>query len=102
MSSVPENPMTNTKITNPVLFCRKLYQSIVWPCTNGAILDFAAIFKKNSLFEEYLSQISYFYVNLKVVFSYKAYHGHGDHLGFMQIKKVISPATGLNLFYTSM
>ena len=33
-------------------------------------------------------------------------HGHGGHLGFMQIKnlpsKVFFPATNLNLLYTSM
>ena len=32
------------------------------------------IFPENSSFEEYLCQISSFYVNLKVVFSYKAHY----------------------------
>ena len=122
MSGIPENPMVDTKITNLLLFCRKLYQFIVWPCTNGGHLGFRRNFSnleyptpENSLFEEYLCQISSFYVHLKVVFSYKAHyymsirpldwnlcpnHGHGGHLGFMQIKtppKVFSPATKLNL-----
>ena len=82
MSGVPGNPMVDTKITNLLLFCRQLYKFIVWPCTNGGHLGFCRHFSnienpthfhENSLFEDLLYRISSFYVNLKLVFSYKAH-----------------------------
>ena len=115
MSGVPENPIVDTKITNLLLICRKLYQFIVWPYTNGGHLGFrrhffnleySTDFPEKWLIEEYLCQISSFYVNLKVVLgttstntytcvymsicrldcNLRPNHGHGGHFKLMQIK----------------
>ena len=130
MSGVPTNPMVDNKITNLLLFCIKLYQFIVWLCTNGGPFGFRRHFFKfrisNTFFwkliiEEYLCQISFFMsiwklflvtkptstcVNTSCGLKFMPKLRSWRHLGFMQIKnpppKVFSPATKLNLFYRSM
>ena len=40
MYGIPENPMIDTENTNLSLLCRKWYEFIVWPWTNGGHLGF--------------------------------------------------------------
>ena len=95
-----------------------------------AVFDFAAIFLnleypkyfcKNTFFEEYMCQISSLYVNLKVIFCYKAHYYMSTYVVWIEIyaqttamaaildlcklkkkHKVFSLATKLNLLYTSV
>ena len=40
MSGIAENPMKDTKNTNLPILCRKWYQFVIWPWTNGGHLGF--------------------------------------------------------------
>ena len=51
-SGIPENPIVDTKIVSLLLFCRKIYQFIVWPWANGGHLGFSTYNAMSKIFSD--------------------------------------------------
>ena len=51
-SGIPENPIVDTKIVSLLLFCRKIYQFIVWPWANGGHLGFPTYNAMSKIFSD--------------------------------------------------
>ena len=51
-SGIPENPIVDTKIVSLLLFCRKIYQFIVWPWANGGHLGFSTHNAMSKIFSD--------------------------------------------------